>query len=153
MFNVFTGTKSRLISAAFLSLAITGSAGAQTEKPVLTVYTYSSFAGEYGPGASVKARFEQTCGCTLEWVETDDAGTLLARLKLEGEKTRADVVLGLDTNLMADEEASGLFQPHGVPVEGLAVPSNGRAKPLSRSIGAGSPLFTTRRAWSARRRA
>ena len=99
-----------------------GGAAAQSEKPKLTVYTYDSFTGEYGPGATVKERFEATCGCTLEWVATDDAGTLLARLKLEGSGTGADVVLGLDTNLMAAAKQSGLFAPHGTDVGGLDLP-------------------------------
>src|SRR5687768_5958532 len=78
------GTPPRSIAAALaLGLALAGSAGAATEKPVLTVYTYSSFAGEYGPGATIKGRFEASCACTLKWVTSDDAGTLLARLKLE----------------------------------------------------------------------
>ncbi|MDQ3560437.1 MAG: thiamine ABC transporter substrate-binding protein, partial [Pseudomonadota bacterium] len=82
-----------------LCLALLGApALAQAEKKVLTVYTYGGFAGEYGPGPTIKARFEDSCGCTLEWVTTDDAGTLFARLKLEGASSRADVVLGLDTN-------------------------------------------------------
>lgn len=106
---------------AIVSLAVAAPAAA-AEKPVLTVYTYESFSSEYGPGKTVKARFEETCGCTLEWVTADDGGTLLARLKLEGERTRADVVLGLDTNLMAEAEATGLFAPHGVAAEGLALP-------------------------------
>jgi thiamine transport system substrate-binding protein len=112
-------------AAAVLCLAVAGAwqpAMAQAERPTLTVYTYGSFAGEYGPGAIVKERFESRCGCTLEWVATDDAGTLLARLKLEGEGTRADVVLGLDTNLMAEAEATGLFAPHGVSITDLALP-------------------------------
>ena len=99
-----------------------GSASAQAEKPTLTVYTYGSFTGEYGPGGIVKERFEAACGCTLEWVETDDAGTLLTRLKLEGSSTKADVVLGLDTNLMAEAKATGLFAPHGLDLADLDVP-------------------------------
>lgn len=95
---------------------------AQEERPTLTVYTYGSFAGEYGPGATIKARFEEVCGCTLEWVTTDDAGTLLARLKLEGAATEADVVLGLDTNLTAEAAASGLFAPHGMDTSAVSVP-------------------------------
>jgi thiamine transport system substrate-binding protein len=95
---------------------------AQGEKPSLTVYTYGSFVSEYGPGSVVKERFEETCACTLEWVASEDGGTLLSRLKLEGESTRADVVLGLDTNLMAEAEATGLFQPHGLAVGGLDLP-------------------------------
>jgi thiamine transport system substrate-binding protein len=97
-------------------------AEAQGEKPALTVYAYSSFSGEYGPGGTIKQRFEAECSCTLEWVTTDDAGTLLSRLKLEGEGTSADVVLGLDTNLMAEAGATGLFQPHGVEAGALDLP-------------------------------
>jgi thiamine transport system substrate-binding protein len=114
---------SKLVFCFGLALAL-GAAGAaaQAEKPKLTVYTYDSFAGEYGPGAKIKERFEATCGCTLDYVATDDAGTLLARLKLEGSSTSADVVLGLDTNLMADARDSGLFAPHGVDTGKLDLP-------------------------------
>jgi thiamine transport system substrate-binding protein len=111
-----------LAVVALLSLAFASSAAAQGEKPVLTVYTYSSFSGEYGPGATVKTRFEESCGCTLEWVESDDAGTLLARLKLEGPSSKADVVLGLDTNLMVEAGATGLFAPHGIDASELDLP-------------------------------
>ena len=72
-----------------------GPAAAQS-KPVLTVYTYSSFAGKYGPGKTVKERFEAVCACELAWVTAEDAGSLLGRLRLEGEGTRADAVVGLD---------------------------------------------------------
>jgi thiamine transport system substrate-binding protein len=113
----------RATAAGILSLAsILSSAEAQGEKPTLTVYTYSSFSGEYGPGGTVRERFESECGCTLEWVTSDDAGTLLSRLKLEAEGTQADIVLGLDTNLMADAEATGLFQPHGLEPGALDLP-------------------------------
>ena len=114
---------SRLVFCFGLALAL-GAAGAaaQAEKPKLTVYTYDSFAGEYGPGAKIKERFEASCGCTLDYVATDDAGTLLARLKLEGSSTSADVVLGLDTNLMAEARDSGLFAPHGVDTGKLDLP-------------------------------
>ena len=44
-----------LLTLASLGLAA-GLAQAQT-KPTLTVYTYSSFAGKYGPGKTVKERF------------------------------------------------------------------------------------------------
>jgi thiamine transport system substrate-binding protein len=55
-------------------------------------------------------------------VTSDDAGTLLARLKLEGASSEADVVLGLDTNLMAEAEATGLFAPHGVEARASGLP-------------------------------
>ena len=108
--------------AVALALSILTAPALAQEKPVLTVYTYSGFPSEYGPGGTIKERFEAVCGCTLEWVESDDAGTLLARLKLEGSSTKADVVLGLDTNQIADAEATGLFAPHGVDTFGLDLP-------------------------------
>ena len=108
--------------AVALALSILAAPALAQEKPVLTVYTYSGFPSEYGPGGTIKERFEAVCGCTLEWVESDDAGTLLARLKLEGSSTKADVVLGLDTNQIADAEATGLFAPHGVDTSGLDLP-------------------------------
>lgn len=92
------------------------------DKPILTVYSYASFVGKYGPGARVKERFEATCDCTLNWVATDDAGTLLARLKLEGPGSKADVALGLDANLVAEAGATGLFAPHDRDLSGLDLP-------------------------------
>jgi len=99
----------------------TGLAQAQT-KPTLTVYTYGSFAGKYGPGKTVKERFEATCGCELAWVTAEDAGSLLGRLRLEGANTKADVVVGLDMNLMAEAKSLDLFSPHGVDGKDLALP-------------------------------
>jgi thiamine transport system substrate-binding protein len=107
--------------AVCFAVALAGLTANAREKSTLTVYTYSGFVSEYGPGATIKERFEAVCDCTLEWV-TSEAGTLLARLKLEGEATKADVVLGLDTNLMAEAEATGLFRPHGIDTPGLDLP-------------------------------
>ena len=110
-----------LTAALALGAFAAGPAAAQ-DKPVLTVYTYDGFPSKYGPGGTIKERFEAECDCTLEWVTADDGGTLLARLKLEGDATQADVVLGLDTNLMGEAEASGMFAPHGITPTGLTIP-------------------------------
>ena len=89
------------------------------QTPVLTVYTYDSFVTEWGPGPAVEAAFEEICRCDLRFVAAGDGAALLARLRLEGPRTEADVVLGLDTNLTAAAEATGLFVPHGM--EGIAL--------------------------------
>ncbi len=94
-----------------LGLLLAGPAVAET--PVLTVYTYDSFVSEWGPGPAVEKAFEETCGCDLQFVGAGDGAALLARLKLEGARTKADVVLGLDTNLTAAAAETGLFAPHG----------------------------------------
>jgi len=113
----------RRLLLTFASLCLATSAALAQDKPVLTVYTYSSFAGKYGPGKTVKERFEETCGCELTWVIAEDAGSLLGRLRLEGADTKADVVLGLDVNLAAEARALNAFAPHGVETTDLALPT------------------------------
>ncbi len=83
------------------------------KRPVLTVYTYDSFVSEWGPGPVVEREFEKVCGCDLRFVAAGDGAALLGRLKLEGARSPADVVVGLDTALTADAAATGLFAPHG----------------------------------------
>lgn len=87
---------------------------AMADTPVLTVLTYDSFASDWGPGPVVEKAFEADCGCDLRFVPAGDGAALLSRLRLEGARSEADVVLGLDTNLTAAAEATGLFAPHGV---------------------------------------
>lgn len=88
----------------------------------LTVYTYDSFTSDWGPGPKVEQAFEARCGCDIELVGLADGVTLLNRLKIEGAASKADVVLGLDTNLTAEARKTGLFAPHGIDVGGLTLP-------------------------------
>ena len=101
--------KSPLFAAGFLAVATMAAA----ETPVLNVLTYDSFVAEWGPGPAVEKAFEATCSCDLQFTSAGDGAALLARIKLEGAASDADVVLGLDTNLTANATASGLFAPHG----------------------------------------
>ncbi len=96
-------------AAGFLALAPM----AQAEVPVLDVLTYDSFVSEWGPGPAIEKAFEAECGCDLRFTPAGDGAALLARLQLEGAKSAADVVLGLDTNLTAAARKTGLFAPHG----------------------------------------
>ncbi|MEZ5911007.1 MAG: thiamine ABC transporter substrate binding subunit [Paracoccaceae bacterium] len=102
--------KRTFLAMGFAAIA----SAAMAETPVLTVYTYDSFVSDWGPGPAVEATFEAQCACDLQFVASGDGAALLARLKLEGAATTADVVLGLDTNLTAAAAETGLFAPHGV---------------------------------------
>ena len=103
--------------------AIALAAPAAAGKPGLVVYTYDSFTSDWGPGPKVKTAFEARCGCTLELVGLEDGVSMLNRLKLEGANTRADLLLGIDTNLTAEARATGLFAPHGLDFTNSALPS------------------------------
>jgi len=112
----------RRLLLTLASLVLAANAAFAQGKPVLTVYTYGSFAGKYGPGKIVKERFEETCGCELNWVTAEDAGSLVGRLRLEGADTKADVVLGLDVNLAAEAKSLNAFAPHGLDMQDLSLP-------------------------------
>ena len=96
---------------------VLGASALSAETPELIVYTYDSFVSEWGPGPAVKEAFEAECSCTLTFVDAGDGAALLARLKLEGARTDADIVLGLDTSLIAAARDTGLFAPHAVEAE------------------------------------
>ncbi len=109
-----------IVPILFSALVLSAVPAAAQDK--LTVYTYESFTAEWGPGPLVEKAFEAECGCDLEFISVADGVALLNRVKLEGEGTRADIVLGLDTGLTAEAKATGLFSPHGIDLSGLAVP-------------------------------
>ena len=99
----------QLLAAGLLTIA----SQAMAETPVLTVLTYDSFTSEWGPGPAIEAAFEATCACDLQFVPAGDGAALLARIQLEGKTSDADIVLGLDTSLIAAATATQLFAPHG----------------------------------------
>ncbi len=99
-------------TASFLSAALLTILSARAD--TLDVYTYESFVSEWGPGPQVEEAFEARCDCTIRWTAVDDAAILLSRLRLEGSGGDADVVLGLDTNLMAETLDHGLVRRHGL---------------------------------------
>ncbi|WP_020558412.1 thiamine ABC transporter substrate binding subunit [Thiofilum flexile] len=80
----------------------------------LTVYTYDSFISEWGPGPKLEAEFEKQCQCDLKFVAVEDGVSILNRLRIEGDSTKADVVLGLDNGLVEEARATGILQEHGL---------------------------------------
>ena len=111
----------RMLSSLIPALALLA-AGPAAAQEKLTVYTYESFTAEWGPGPQVEKAFEVECGCDVEFVSVADGVALLNRVKLEGEATEADIVLGLDTNLTAEARATGLFAPAGIDMTNVDVP-------------------------------
>ncbi|MEM9966539.1 MAG: thiamine ABC transporter substrate binding subunit [Pseudomonadota bacterium] len=95
-----------LALAATTTLAATAAAA---DTPELIVYTYDSFVSDWGPGPQIEAAFEEVCACDLTFIGNGDGAALLARLKLEGARTDADIVLGLDTGLIAAAKETEMF--------------------------------------------
>ena len=80
----------------------------------ITIYTYDSFISEWGPGPIIEKIFEEKYNTDIEFVAVDSAATLLNKVILEGDSSKADVVLGLDMNLFDSAEQSGLFSSHNI---------------------------------------
>ena len=102
--------KMRLVIIIFLISFFSSSLRAEQ----LTVYTYDSFVSEWGPGPIVKKIFEEKYEIDLQFIAVDSAATLLNKIILEGENTKADLVLGLDMNLYNAAEKSELFVSHNL---------------------------------------
>lgn len=105
----------KYLTFATATLAVTAiSTVARADAPELTVYTYDSFTSDWGPGPAIEKAFEEVCACDLNLVGLGDGAALLARLKLEGARSDADVVMGLDTSLIAAAKETGLFSETAV---------------------------------------
>ncbi|MGQ0287209.1 thiamine ABC transporter substrate binding subunit [Pasteurellaceae bacterium 22721_9_1] len=89
----------------------------------VNVYSEEFFGSEWGPGGEVKQLFEkQFPQCSVNYQVFDSRNTLLNRLRLEGKKTKADVVLGLDNFQMEAAQKTGLFAKTSVDLTALSLP-------------------------------
>ena len=110
-----------IIIAAALAFGLATPALAQ-EKPTLTIYTYDAFAADWGPAPKLKEAFEKDCDCVVTFTVADSSIGALRKVQLEGPDTAADIVLGLDTNIMDEARRTGFFAPHGADTSRLALP-------------------------------
>ena len=83
-------------------------------KQILTIYTYDSFVSEWGPGPIIEQKYEQKFKQDIKFVSVDSAATLLTKIILEGSTTKADIVLGLDMNLLEEAKKTDLFENHSI---------------------------------------
>lgn len=120
MLKISPRLKCRFGMALFVAIGFVVPAYA---KDSLTIYTYESFTSEWGPGPAIKKAFESQCDdCEINFVALDSSAGILNRVQLEGDSTKADIVLGLDTNLMALALDTGLLAASGVKTSGLSLP-------------------------------
>ncbi len=108
-----------LCSTILCTMAVQIAANSNSGR-VLNVYTYDSFAGEWGPGPLLEATFEESCNCDLKFTTAGDGAAIIARLKLEGENSDADVLMGLDQNLILSAKESDLFVEHGLGTQEIS---------------------------------
>lgn len=92
------------------------------EKSTLTIYTYDAFAVSWGPGPKIKKAFEKEHNCNVKFVGMSSSIGALRKIQLEGKNTKADILLGLDTNIAQAANKTGLFAPHNLNTSNLDLP-------------------------------
>ena len=93
-----------------------------SEKPTLTIYTYDAFSASWGPAPKIKEAFEKENHCTVKFVGLSSSIGALRKIQLEGKRTKADILLGLDTSIAQVAKKTGLFAPHGLDNAKLSLP-------------------------------
>ena len=106
----------RLILAILLfSPAVVGFAGPSKEEDKLTIYAYDSFVSEWGPAGKVIPRFTEETGIEVNIISVGDAGSVLSRAIFEKNDPKADILLGIDNNMLARAIESGVLKPYESP--------------------------------------
>jgi thiamine transport system substrate-binding protein len=139
------------VCAALISVTLSSRSFAKGGKPELYVYTYDSFVSSWGPGSKLKTDFEQSCDCSIKWVSAPDSQGILARLNVEGSKSKADVVIGIDQQLTGDAKVEALFEELGFDAltPNLPEEKHGRSKFLPFDFGYLAFMFNTKAKTSA----
>lgn len=65
------------------------------EENTLTIYAYDTFCGDWGSGKDVIPSFEKETGIKVNLVSCGATGEMINRIKMEGENSPFDVVIGL----------------------------------------------------------
>ena len=84
----------------------------ETQK-TLTVYAYDTFCGDWGAASAVIPAFEEATGIKVNLVSAGAAIEVINKVRLEGERTQCDVILGI-TDDIADK-AYDLLEPYDSP--------------------------------------
>ena len=63
-------------------------------KETLIIGTYDSFSSEWGPGPEIELKFEEICNCDVQYVATNQAGSLNSNIFKKGK----DILLGVEVN-------------------------------------------------------
>ncbi|NBT58544.1 thiamine ABC transporter substrate-binding protein [bacterium] len=78
--------------------------------PVLRIYTYDALTGKNSFGEYLSETFLKKYGVKTQFVSFGTAGEALNQIVLEGEKTKADILMGIDEVLFRRFQTKGRFE-------------------------------------------
>ena len=114
----------------FLAAGVVLAAPVAEEQVDLVIYAYDSFVSEWGPGPKVIPKFEDMHGVTVRVVSVGDAGQVLSRAIIEKDNPLADIIVGIDNNMLSRALEEDILDPYRsqnldrIPAELVFDPSN-----------------------------
>jgi len=78
----------------------------------LVIYAYDSFVAEWGPGPLIIPKFTELHDVDVEVISVGDAGQVLNRAILAKDNPKADIVVGIDNNMLSRALEEDLLQPY-----------------------------------------
>jgi thiamine transport system substrate-binding protein len=99
----------KIVLTTILSIFILDTAYCLGSTNELVIYANDSFLSNWGPGPSLQKSFEHFYRCKIRWVAAADGAAIIARLKLEGRRSKADIVIGIDDALTEAAERLDFF--------------------------------------------
>ena len=79
------------------------------------MYAYDSFASDWGPGPEISERFEQEYGIPVRLQSVGDAGQVLQKAILEKDDPKADILIGIDNNLITRAKNEDVLEAYTTP--------------------------------------
>jgi thiamine transport system substrate-binding protein len=105
-----------MLSAWVLRAAAWAAAAPAAEQEAeLVIYAYDSFVAEWGPAPQVIPKFEEKHGVKVSVISVGDAGQVLNRAIIEKDDPQADIVVGIDNNMLARALEEDVLQPYRSP--------------------------------------
>jgi thiamine transport system substrate-binding protein len=83
----------------------------------IVVYAYDSFFSDWGPGPIIIPKFEELTGYKVRAISLGDAQEVLNRAILEKDNPKADVIIGIDNNMLSKAlkaEVLSSYQSHNL---------------------------------------
>ena len=87
------------------------------DEQTLVIYCYDSFASEWGPANAVIPPFEEKYGIKVELKSAGDSGQVLSRAILEKDEPKADIIMGIDNNILSkalSEDVLAAYKPENI---------------------------------------
>lgn len=99
-----------------MSFSLFATSNSETKNAVntdeLTIYAYDSFTSDWGPGPQIVPLFEEKYGVKVNLVSFGDAGSVLTKAISEKDNPKADIIIGIDNNLLAKALSNDILSPY-----------------------------------------